>query len=435
MKRLFSIITLVALVFTSCSDSGDESSANLTLKLTSNSVMTFEAEGGSGTITYTLTEEATRSAGKSAITMTTDAEWITQSDTSKPGEITFNVLPNEGAKRNSLVKVSYMGGQYFNVMVEQLAAGDSGKDDPIKTVNVTATHLNGAYYGKLKTRGFNYTIILSQGGLADLYDPVSPQYRFDIYSDKTSEFANPDYAPEGVYTFGGTVGEPGTMDPGLTYCYSYGEYSITSGTLTITKDSIVADILLDNAEHHIVTYEGSLELGLEEPTICDVPQSTLTSDFEFEVASGGYIMAYYRGDYFGKDCDVWFLHMIEQKNNFSGVYLIMNIMVDKSKGGYGNKEGFVGEFPCYTPDMESCAGTFAPGEMRIDTTTLNAWYLYCDNSVVDNTRQVPIVDGTITISKEGNEYTIAIDGVDDLGHKIEGTFVGEVREYEDQSCD
>ena len=67
MKKLFSLIALVAVALTACETQKSETNtpgevdSNLKIKLTSQSVMNFEAVGGDGVITYEFEkEEATR---------------------------------------------------------------------------------------------------------------------------------------------------------------------------------------------------------------------------------------------------------------------------------------------------------------------------------------------------------------------------------------
>lgn len=458
MRRVFTFVALLSVLFIACEtdNGGDnmpagkpEDAKEYALTLTSQTVMEFSAEGGKGEIGYALTEvtrahegsdvdvpEDETITGDSAaderpekqpsVEVTCTAEWIT--DIVVGAKVSFNVLPNEGDKRETFIVLAYEK-QEVKVLVRQLSSSPAD-------VEFKATHLSGTYFGKLQTYGYNYFIVLSDVGLTNYQDPAygATQYIFDLYSDVSSAFEPVDYLPEGVYEFGDCT--PGTIDAARSYYIAADGSDMDFGyaTVTVTKDKIVAEVRMMSGKVHRVTYEGSLALDYTQPTIADVPASTLTADVEFDV-TGGTIMAYYRGDYYGKDADVWFLHMIEDKATFSGTYLMMDILVDKSKGGYENKDGFVGEYTVLNHTMENFAGTFAPGCVRDDTWQLHTWYMNCINSAIDPSNGAPFVDGKITIAKEGDDYTLTMDGKDDIGNKIKGTFRGRVGDYQNQAYD
>lgn len=437
MKRFLILFALMAVTFTACDD-GDETAnnENYILTLASQSVMNFDAEGGVGEIGYALTED-TRSSKPippyTKIEVKCDVDWIT--DIVVDEAITFNVQPNDGAERETFIKVAYEA-QTFSVMVRQAANGS------VADVEFKATHLNGTYFGKLQTYGYNYFIVLSDTGIPLMNDYVynGTQYRFDLYSDQTSAFEDVDYVPEGVYEFDGAgVGNPGSIDPTQSYYLCYGDdgnvtMDFASAKVTVTKDKIVAEVRMMNGKIHRITYEGSLAMDYPELTPADVTHSTQTADVNFDV-EGGSIMAYYRGDFYGKGVDVWFLHMIQNKSNFSGTYLMMDLMVDKSKGGYDNQEAFVGEYTVASSALDNFAGTFAPGCMRDDWNQMHTWYMNCVNSQIDPSNWAPFVDGKITITKDGNGYALTMDGVDDIGNKVQGTFRGTVIDYQNQAYD
>jgi hypothetical protein len=142
--------------------------------------------------------------------------------------------------------------------------------------------------------------------------------------------------------------------------------------------------------------------------------------------------AYYRGNWFGGDTDVWFMHMIENKVGFSGVYMIFNFIVPKSVGGFNNTEGYLGEYTLSDP-TKSLEYTFPAGRLRDDSQQLNAWYMYSVNGQIDMSQAAPIVDGTIKVEKiDGDTVVITVDGKDDAGNDVKGTFSGNVRELENQ---
>ena len=209
--------------------------------------------------------------------------------------------------------------------------------------------------------------------------------------------------------------------------------SFGSATLVVTETGIIADIVFMNGETHRITYSGEPLLeDYSEPTFADVyPVSNYTDTLSFDV-TGGYMYAYFRGDWFGTGNDVWFMHMIEQKDGFSGVYLIFNFIVPKSVGGFSNTEGYLGEYTLSDP-TKSLDWTFPAGRLRDDSTQLNAMYMMGVNGQMDPTTYAPIVDGTIKVEKIDGYTVITVDGKDDAGNDIKGRFSGEVRELENQS--
>lgn len=438
MKKLLTLFALVAAIFTACDkDSGEVNYDNLKIKLTSESVMNFGKEGGNGVITYDFEQldDATRSNGPQA---TTTAEWITDVTVNESdNNVTFNVSSNDGGNREATIKV-WLGDYSFMVMVKQ--TGVVSYDQTF-----VATHVGGTYYGKVQTRGHDYFVILSnmQPESITAVPYGACEYRFDIYSERGAAFDSERRVPVGTYTLDHQrTGEPGTIDAFQDCSYMYDNRELAkneafkSGTLTVTENSIIADIILLNGETHHIEYHGDCIMeDYTEPTFADInPVSQYTSDIEFDV-TGGEFMPIYRGNWYDSQSDVWFVHMIEQRNGFSGVYLLFDFLVPRSNGGFENKDGFVGEYTLLDPNAESWDYTFPAGRLRDDSMQLHAWYAKCVNGQLDMSQAAPFTAGTIKVEKDGDGYILTVDGKDDNGNNIKGTFRGRVNNYENQAHD
>lgn len=443
MKKLFSLIALAAAVFTACKpDNPEVSNDNLKIKLSSESIMSFGIDGGEGTITYDFEDmgDATRNKKKLPTPeAATAVEWITDV-TVHPTDlaVTFNVAANEGETREATIKV-WSGNYSFMVMVRQ-------DGNAIADQTFTANHLGGTYYGKLQSRGYNYFMILSNLIPESLGSvPYGAcEYRLDLYAERGAQFETERRIPVGVYKLDHRrSGEPGSIDgyADCSYLYDYRDVTpidipFLDATVTVTEDSIIADITLMNNEVHRVEYYGNCIMeDYTEPTFADIsPVSQYTSTIEFDV-TGGELMPIFRGNWYDSESDVWFVHMIEQRNGFSGAYLLFDFLVPRSNGGFDNKDGFVGEYSLLDPEAESWDYTFPAGCLRDDSMQLHAWYAYCVNGQLDMSLAAPIKAGNVTVEKDGDDYVVTVDGKDDNGNDIKGTFRGVVNTYENQARD
>ena len=440
MKRLFALIALVAVALTACETKKGETNApaevdnNLVIKLTSQSVMNFEAIGGDGEITYEF--EATRAHVAEAATA---VAWIENLTSTEEGKVTFRVAANESKEeRSATIKVSY-GQHSFMVMVKQ--AGSQKAD-----VNFTATHLNGTYWGKYPgiSKGFNYLIILSdQQSIHYLTKAAgSTEYRFNIYSNVSSAFNTTHRVPVGTYKMDHqSTGNPGTIDGHKDESYYLSaadtDTPYADATMVVTEDSIIVDVTFFSGETHHVEYHGSNEYeDYIEDTYADVyPVSQYTSDITFDV-KGGRMNLYYRGDHYATGCDVWMIELIQQVNPYNGVYMILDLLIPKGLGGTDNFDSIVGDYKFHDANTTSYEYTIPVGRLRDDCLQMHAWYLWCVQSQVDMSQAAPMTSGTVKVSQNGiQDYTFEIDSTDDNGNRIIGTFQGTILNAYDQKCE
>lgn len=116
LRNFFYLLLALPLFFAGCTESGTDEPVKkeATLELTSEATLTFDAEGGSGAIAYTLTNAA---EGVN-VTATCEADWV--SDLTVGNYVTFNVAANEGDARSTKVVVAYQE-KSFEVTVNQAA--------------------------------------------------------------------------------------------------------------------------------------------------------------------------------------------------------------------------------------------------------------------------------------------------------------------------
>ena len=117
LRNFFYLLLALPLFFAGCTEQPEEpqpTPAEVNLELTSEATLTFEAEGGQGTIAYKL-ENAPEGA---AVTVSCGADWVANITVAEA--ITFDVAANEGEARNTKVVVSYSD-KYFEVAIQQAA--------------------------------------------------------------------------------------------------------------------------------------------------------------------------------------------------------------------------------------------------------------------------------------------------------------------------
>lgn len=433
MKKLFTLFALCAMTFVACDSApegpGAPSNQNLTLKITSSSIMHFEVAGGAGQITFDLVEETEAQATTRLSPVEppipeakTNADWVSNFIVGD-GVIDFVVAENEGKERSASITVKY-GNQSAIVMLMQ-----EGLTLPDATF--TATHLGGGYYGKMQTRGFNYSVILSDmRPEAPTSKPVgATEYRFDIYSSTSSAFNKTHKVPVGTYRIDHrSSGEPSTIDGSLDWSYLFdaadNQTPYLDATLVVTEESIIADVTLSNGDYHHIEYYGSNAYeDYVYDTYADIyPVSQHTKDVNFNV-TGGAITAFYRADWFGLGMDNWYVYMIENKSNFSGQYLSIDFIIPKSNGVSDNYQSIVGEYTIFSEKPTDYSYTIPAGYLRDDGLQIGGWYATCVNAQVDMSTAAPFCGGTVKVENTGGyNYKFTIDSFDDNGNKIQGTF-------------
>lgn len=262
MKKIFSILTLVSLLFAACepSTTDDASSA---IKLTSKDVLNIGCGSSMAYITY---EIITPVEGKK-VEATANVEWIGGFDYKQMGKILFNVERNpEELGRSAEIVVTYDNSS-IKVIINQ-----AGNPAPTKKV-VEMPHLMGSYYG-IQSGLYNYYLVFTDIAKDNNYKTPSAKYYFvDLYLMATPEDMSNITVPYGTYEFDiRNSGIPGTFTE--TYSWyqindmngeasSSNQISYQSGKLIIEEGKVTLDIALTIdgvVENHIVVYEGEYSL-------------------------------------------------------------------------------------------------------------------------------------------------------------------------------
>ena len=235
------------------------------LTLTSENSLQFGAEGGQGTITYTL-ENAVEGT---ELTATPVEEWITNVTVAE--NITFDVAVNEvSEKRQGRILVAY-GDQSFDVFINQEAA------EQVETF--AADQLVCDFYTKLEDgSGYNFNIYLTDVGFSSggYYIANGTYYELDLYMDNEPLLDEEGYRhiPVGTYTYDGSdSGDDMTI--GYTYSGYYKVNSVgsyfevqehfESAELVVTEEGMTLTAYVAGVKH-VATYKGACRFfeGIEE---------------------------------------------------------------------------------------------------------------------------------------------------------------------------
>ena len=426
LQKLFLLLAL-PFFFAGCSEFlGENSPANndVKLTLTSEATLNFEAEGGKGTITYTLENAAEDDIATAACA----ADWITNLTAGRT--ITFDILANKGEARNTIIAVTYKH-KYFEVVVYQ-AANDNPNDDPNDTENPTfvATYLDGGYYAQYYgSVGYNYYLVLSDLGFDEYNEPLAngKYYYLDVYSTiAVVDEDNYTTIPVGTYTYDiNDTTEVGTIAYASGYMVFNDEGSdyisndyFESATLVVTESGLTLNAVV-NGVTHVVTYEGKPKLyaeytgGNDDEDLSDsITDATFTAFDAY---------AEYYGDEYSP-------------NTADNFYLILS---DRGfdEDGYEYADGSYYCFDLYTPITADM--TIAPGTYTIDDfDTCEPWtvstyyssYYKMDEFGDGFVAEDYPVSGYITINEDGSIYAEIQLANSGATHKI--SFDGDIYIYD-----
>lgn len=216
--------------------------------------------------------------------------------------------------------------------------------------------------------------------------------------------------PEGSYAI--DIDEGGSFHIG----------AFSSGALTIEYDYISTYTFRFN----FVTPEGRAVTGVYEGPV-DVYDgtatqtfSTLTSDYEIPFGTTVIACASYYGDYNGTGNGNWILSLQSINDDGSSECFYADISGEGLDFNAGLQPG------TYSASVTLEQYTFMPGVVDGIFEEGNYTYWCRRDASGMMTALSPAVDGTITISRDGDTYTVVIDYTDDAGYNVTGTWTGSI---------
>ncbi len=405
MKKLFYLLLCLPLAFAACTepDTPGVENKEYDLKVTSETILNFEAEGGKGVIAYTL-EEKTRFSpvGQPVVEAFCEATWVSELTVAE--NITFQVAANEADARETEIVVTY-GEQEVKVAVKQAAKEINNENDEVV---FEAQILTGEYYGDYYTPDAgNYYIFFSDYGFNEEGNLLtnSIYYQLDVYGALYEGEAVNGYIPlpEGTYTL--DVND--TMAVG-TIGYSYSCYmktnsseieveaSFDSAVLVVEEDGSCTLTAVVEGVKHIVTFNG-------ESSIAD-RREVSTGGEDVEMVAG-YADAVYYGDQYSPGVADNFYFFLSDKGFDADGWELPNATYyrfDLYSNIVNPEEGLAIPYGTYTIDN----GTSEPFTIGAQ---YSAYYIM-DAEGWDYAVSSGITSGTVTISEDGVVADLMIAG-------------------------
>lgn len=405
MKKLFYLLLCLPLAFAACTepDTPGVENKEYDLKVTSETILNFEAEGGKGVIAYTL-EEKTRFSpvGQPVVEAFCEATWVSELTVAE--NITFHVAANEADARETEIVVTY-GEQEVKVAVKQAAKEINNENDEVV---FEAQILTGEYYGDYYTPDAgNYYIFFSDYGFTEDGNLLtnSIYYQLDLYGVLYDGEAVDGYIPlpEGTYT----LDKNDTMAVG-TIGYSYSCYMKTNSS------EIEVEVSFDAAEL-VVAADGSCTLTatIEGKKHKVTFAGTSTIEDKREVNTGGdnvemeagYADAVYYGDQYSPGVADNFYFFLSDKGFDADGWELPNATYyrfDLFSNIVNPEEGLAIPYGTYTIDNGS-SEPFTIGAQY------SAYYIM-DSEGWDYAVSSAITSGTVTISEDGVVADLMIAG-------------------------
>lgn len=270
-----------------------------------------------------------------------------------------------------------------------------------------------------------------------------------LIADITS---NPMPIPEGVYNIS-TVKMPNIYQ--LPYTITMGEYVdlwgqlhpsgcyisylsdtpskknrlgfVNEGTVTVKGTGAAAELVLDLKTDNGIAITGSYKGNLNVRNLVDNgnmparPWSDVESNVDLSFASNINVYGYFMENFLTDTHNTWVVYMVpDAPRTGSAMYLEFLSPVSAGRdmtGTYNVSLDLSNDYILF-PGMTDLGGSSVDWSWYIDASKITA-----DGNI---TVAAPVQSGTMTITKEGDEYKFVFDLADDAGHTIKGEWTGVV---------
>ena len=311
-------------------------------------------------------------------------------------------------------------------------------------VDLVLSETSGIYYGNKYCTSedvYNYGLVISNK--ANVYDivtgdimaiwPNSQYFFLDLYSATPSQNYSISFKiPNGVYNFDvNNSTDAGTVGAEYSYLVLVGEDTesedgaevvfFESGVVTVSDNLIDAVLITaDGKQYHIQCGDDDVD-NTNAFGAAALPGefSTLTDNVSIPFAEP-MVFAEHYGDYYVIGKDNWVLYLYDLA---AGHTVMLELLAPVSNGA---------ELPLGTyavsNDITKSRVTL-PGYVDAFGEMYFSWYAQMNFETEEALAAAPVKTGTVTISKEGEEYSVAFDLKDDLGNAITGTCVAYAEIY------
>ncbi len=410
-----SVVVLAAVA--ACDDTSYTTSTAPSITL-NESTLKVSYEGGDYGFGYSVSYPA----DDGVLSVECEDDWIENIDCSADDTVTFTVaLQEERVARKTTLSVKYTYGD--SVYVEETFTIRQTLNNYYE---LAAAYAGGTYYGIKNnasgTSAVEYSIWLSDQDTLDVAGGT--YYYFDIWSDSEPDDLDNIILQSGTDTLGtlGTAGEFSIenskffiiSEDGASYDESY---TFVSGSLVVSASTsdgttITAELEDENGGVHEVSFSGDLVLAN------DGYMTSLDEDLELgDISSSVECEAKYFGDYYGSGTANWVLVLYDDD--------VTGFTVDYC--GDADCTYDAGEIPCGTFEVAASggeSGTFYAGTLSFGYLA-GTWLVTLSDGALAEP-YAPVVDGTVTVTagSTDGEYTIAVEGTDDLGNVVSGSWTG-----------
>ena len=414
-------VAFVAIMLSSC-ETPTVVTEEPKLEIVTSNPLRVDKDGGIVVVEYSIENPV---EGQVVEVDIVNSQMITAADASVDGEVRVSISENTSTDvREGAIIIRY-GEQSATIKVMQ--AGDDGGENPVERIDIQATSLVGQYYGDHLADGLgHYWIIISEEGFVDgNVVPNSEFFRLDILGPLAADEQNIK-VPDGKYIFDYFNGytEYTILNLGNTD-HTYVDEALEgwatpldSAELTVEGNRFELVASVGNKEYH-VTFEG--DYTISDSTMSEYI-SNLQGDLVIDVSNCD-ATAQSFGDYWECGYCNWQIEFVCRDGLKYGTYLVLDFISTSPNASAGfvgtyKASGFSEEDPT-KPNFGP--GVFVPGMRISDDGAFMMGSLYQRYADGVGVEQAPLLDGTITISDNGNgSYRILIDAVDDAvpAHKI-----------------